>query len=232
VRVGSARFLAESHADPAPLAAAVEAMEARAATPVLVAVDGVAAAALAVRDPLRPDARDAVADLRRLGLRVVLLSGDRRAAAEAVAREAGIDEVIAEASPGEKIARVRALREQGAVVAMAGDGVNDAAALAAADLSFAMSTGTDVALQAADVALVGGRLASIPAAVRLARAAIAVIRQNLFWAFGYNALAIPLAAGALYPWTGWLLSPVIASAAMALSSVSVVGNSLRLRRFR
>jgi Cu+-exporting ATPase len=197
-----------------------------------VAVDGVAVAALAVRDPIRPGAREAVAELRRLGLRVVLLSGDRRATAEAVGRDVGIGEVIAEASPEEKIARVRGLRRGGAVVAMAGDGVNDAAALAAADLSFAMGTGTDVALGAADVALVGGRLAAIPAAVRLARSAIRVIRQNLVWAFGYNALGIPLAAGVLYPWTGWLLSPVVASAAMALSSVSVVSNSLRLRRFR
>jgi Cu+-exporting ATPase len=197
-----------------------------------VAVAGRGAAVLGVRDPLRPDAREAVAALRTMGLRVVLLSGDRRASATAVAREAGIDEVFAEASPEEKIAHVRRLREEGAVVAMAGDGVNDAAALAAADLSIAMGSGTDVALEAADVALIGGRLTSLPGVIRLARRAIVIIRQNLFWAFGYNAVGIPLAAGVFYAWTGWLLSPVFASAAMALSSVSVVTNSLRLRTFR
>ncbi len=230
VRVGTAAFLASQQADPAALADAVAAMERDAATPVLVAVDGRAVAALGVRDPLRPDARDAVAALKRLGLRVILLSGDRRGTTEAVAREAGIDEVIAEATPQDKIAKVRALREAGAVVAMAGDGVNDAAALAAADLSLAMGSGTDVALEAADVALAGGKLASIPAVLRLARSARRIIRQNLVWAFGYNVIGIPLAAGVFFPWTGWLLSPVFASAAMALSSVSVVGNSLRLRR--
>ncbi|MFN8179639.1 MAG: heavy metal translocating P-type ATPase [bacterium] len=232
VRVGTAAFLVEQGAELAGLSAAVRSIEERGATPVCVAVEGRALAALAVRDPLRKDAREAVSALRAMGLRVLLLSGDRKASAEAAAREVGIDEVIAEASPEEKIARVRRLREEGAVVAMAGDGVNDAAALAAADLSIAMGSGTDVALEAADVALIGGRLTSLPAVIRLARSAIGIIRQNLAWAFGYNALGIPLAAGVFYPWTGWLLSPVFASAAMALSSVSVVTNSLRLRGFR
>jgi Cu+-exporting ATPase len=232
VRVGTATFLTEQGADLGPLAGAAAEIESRGATPVLVAVDGRAAAALAVRDPLRADARAAVAALRALGLRVTLLSGDREASARAAAREAGIDDVIAEASPEEKIAHVRRLRDAGHVVAMAGDGVNDAAALAAADLSIAMGSGTDVAREAADVTLVGGRLAALPATLRLARSALGIIRQNLIWAFGYNALGIPLAAGVFYPWTGWLLSPVFASAAMALSSVSVVTNSLRLRRFR
>ena len=230
VRVGTVEFLAERGADVTALDRTVHAMERGGATVVCIAVDERAAAALALRDPLRADAREAVGELRAMGLRVLLLSGDRHPSAEAAAREAGIDEVIAEASPEQKIAHVHRLRQAGAVVAMVGDGVNDAAALAAADLSIAMGSGSDVAREAADVVLLGGRLASVPATLRLARRAIAIIRQNLFWAFGYNALGIPLAAGVFYSWTGWLLSPVFASAAMALSSVSVVTNSLRLRR--
>jgi Cu+-exporting ATPase len=232
MRVGTAKFLADQGADPASLAEAAQRMEERGATPVLVAADGRALAALSVRDTLRPDACEAVAALRGRGLSVVLLSGDRRAVVEAVAREAGIAEFLAEASPAEKVEHVRRLRAGGSVVAMVGDGVNDAAALAAADLGIAMGSGSDVALQAADVALVGGRLTAVADVLRLAREAIAIIRQNLVWAFGYNVIGIPLAAGLFWPWTGWLLSPVLASAAMALSSVSVVSNSLRLRRFR
>jgi Cu+-exporting ATPase len=187
---------------------------------------------LAMRDPLRADARVAVEQLQRAGARVVLLSGDRRRTAEAIARELGIHDVIAEASPEQKLREIQKLRDGGAVVAMVGDGVNDAAALAAADLGIAAGSGADVALEAADVALIGGRLTSIPDTLRLARQSIRIIHQNLFWAFGYNALGIPLAAGLLEPWTGWLISPALASAAMALSSVSVVTNSLRLRGFR
>ncbi len=232
VRVGTVEFLREKDADPGPLRGIASRMEARGETPVLVAVNGVAVAAFGVRDPIQEGAADAVRALEDLGLRVVLLSGDRRGVAEHVAAEVGIRDVVAPATPEEKIAHVRMLRAQGRVVLMAGDGVNDAPALAEADLGVAMGGGADVAREAADVTLVSGRLSSLPAAVRLSRATIRVLRQNLAWAFGYNVLAIPLAAGLFYPWTGWMLSPVVASAAMALSSVSVVSNSLRLGRFR
>jgi len=152
--------------------------------------------------------------------------------AEAVGAEIGADEVVAEASPEQKIAFVRARREAGKCVAMVGDGVNDAPSLAAANVGIAMGTGTDVARAAADVTLVGGRLEAVADLIRLSRATVTIVRQNLAWAFGYNAIGIPIAAGVLFPWTGWLLSPVFASAAMAWSSVSVVSNSLRLRAFR
>jgi len=218
--------------DPAALEEKARAFEEEGGTPVFVGVDGEVRAVLKIRDPMQEGAADAVAELRQLGLRVVLLSGDRKRVAEVVGREAGVDEVIGEADPERKIECVRALRANGAVVLMAGDGVNDAPALAEADLGVAMGGGADVAREAADVTLVSGRLSSLPGAVKLSRAAIRIIRMNLAWAFGYNVIAIPVAAGVFYPWTGWMLSPVIASAAMAMSSVSVVTNSLRLRRFR
>ncbi len=229
VLVGNARFLDEEDVDAEPLREALAAAERRAETPILVAVDGRAALLLGVRDPVRAGAREAVGALRRGGVRVVLLTGDRRGTAEAVAGEIGIDEVVAEALPWDKVDFVKALRAEGRKVAMVGDGVNDAPALAAADLGIALAGGAGVAAEAADVTLLGRRLDAVPATLRLARAAHRVIRQNLGWAFGYNVLGIPLAAGVFYPWTGWLLSPVVASAAMALSSVSVVTNALRLR---
>lgn len=232
VRVGTAAFLREKDVDPEPLRETVERFEGEASTPVLVGIDGVASGVFAVRDPVQAGAAEAVAELHRLGLKVVLLSGDRRPVADAVAAQVGADEVRAEASPEDKVRFVQERRAAGSVVLMAGDGVNDAPALAEADLGVAMGGGADVAREAADVTLVSGQLRSLPSAVRLARAAIRIIHQNLWWAFGYNVIAIPLAAGVFYPWTGWLLSPVVASAAMALSSVSVVMNSLRLRRFR
>jgi Cu+-exporting ATPase len=232
VRVGRAEFLREKGVDPGPLAGHVAALEADGATPVLVGADGAALGVLGVRDPLREDAAAGVAALKRLGLRVVLLSGDRRAVVELVGREIDADEVVAEASPEGKVEHVRGLRARGARVVMVGDGVNDAPSLAAADVGVAIGTGTDVARGAADVTLVGGHIAAVADFVRLSRRTTRIVRQNLAWAFGYNALGIPIAAGVLYPWTGWLLSPVFASAAMALSSVSVVSNSLRLRAFR
>jgi len=231
-RVGTAAFLGAKGVDPGPLAAAAAEIERAGATPVLVGADGVALGVLGIRDPLRPDAPAAVASLKRLGARVVLLSGDRRGVAEAVGAEIGADEVVAEASPEQKIAFVRRRREAGERVAMVGDGVNDAPSLAAADVGIAMGSGTDVARAAADVTLVGGRLEAVADLVRLSRSTVSIVRQNLAWAFGYNAIGIPIAAGVLFPWTGWLLSPVFASAAMAWSSVSVVSNSLRLRAFR
>ena len=181
-------------------------------------------------DRPKPEARHAVARLGDLGLSVAMLTGDREAAARAVARDVGIEEVFSGVLPQEKASKVKELQARGRVVAMVGDGVNDAPALAAADLGIAIGAGADVAREAADVTLVGGSLESVADAVALSRAMFATIRQNLFFAFLYNVLGIPIAAGALYPWTGFLLSPMIASAAMAASSVSVVANSLRLAR--
>ena len=199
-------------------------------TPVLVAADGEVAGLIGVADPVREGAEAAVKELRALGCEVVLLTGDRRETAEAVARQVGIDRVLAEVLPGGKAEEIARLKTGGRKVAMVGDGINDAPALAAADLGIALGTGSDLAIAASDVTLVGSDPRSIGAALSLARRALRTIRQNLAWAFVYNVLGIPLAAGTLYPWTGRLLSPVVASAAMALSSVSVVMNSLRLRR--
>ncbi len=194
-----------------------------------VTVDGVLAGHIAVADALRPEAPAVVARLRRMGLDVAMITGDRRGTAETIARQAGIERVLAEVLPDAKAREVASLRAAGARVAMVGDGVNDAPALAEADLGIAMGSGTDVAMETAGVTLVRGELERVATAIALARAALRTIRQNLFWAFVYNVLGIPLAAGALYPWTGLELSPMFAAAAMALSSVSVVGNSLRLR---
>jgi len=192
---------------------------------VVVAWDGLARGALVVADTPKPDAAEAIARLRHLGLRPILLTGDSLAAARAVAAEVGIDEVIAGVLPVEKVATIRALQAQGRTVAMVGDGVNDAAALATADLGIAMGTGTDAAIEASDLTLVRGDLLSVPTAIRLSRATLGTIRANLFWAFAYNVAAIPLAAFGL-------VTPVLAAAAMALSSIFVVTNSLRLFKFR
>ena len=225
VLVGRPAWLAEQGVDTAALDARFAAAEQDGATAVMVAWDGRARAALVVRDPLKDTSRDAIEDLRALGLRPVLLTGDNQGAAQAVAREVGIDEVVAQVLPEEKVDVVRRLQDAGRQVAMVGDGVNDAAALATADLGLAMGTGTDVAIEAADVTLVRGDLRSAAQAIRLSRRTLRVIRQNLFWAFAYNVAAIPLAALGL-------LNPMIAGAAMAFSSVLVVANSLRLRTFR
>ena len=204
------------------------------ATPVLVAIDGTPAGVLAVADTLKAEAAEAVRRLEGAGIAVWMITGDRLATAHAIARQAGIaaDQVLAEVRPDEKAQRVRALQSEGRTVAMVGDGINDAPALAQADLGIAIGTGADVAIEASDVTLVGDDLRAVPGALRLSRATMRTIRQNLGWAFGYNFLLIPVAAGLLYPLTGWLLSPALAAGAMALSSVSVVSNSLRLRRFR
>jgi Cu+-exporting ATPase len=192
---------------------------------VLAAWDGEARAVLVVADAVKPTSAEAVSALRALGLRPVLLTGDTRATADAVGRAVGIDEVVAEVLPEEKVRAVAALQAQGRVVAMAGDGVNDAPALVRADLGLAVGTGTDVAMEASDLTILSGDLRGAADAIRLSRATLRTIRQNLAWAFAYNVAALPLAAAGL-------LDPVIAAAAMGLSSVSVVGNALRLRRFR
>jgi Cu+-exporting ATPase len=232
VVLGNAAFLAEHGVDAGPLAAGAERLRADGATAIFMGVDGRLGAAFAIADPVKPTTADAIAALRREGVRIVMLTGDNRTTARAVAARLGIDEVEAEVLPDQKSAVVERLRGEGRVVAMAGDGVNDAPALAAADVGIAMGTGTDVAMESAGVTLLRGDLMGIVKARRLSRATMRNIRQNLFFAFAYNAAGVPVAAGVLYPAFGLLLSPIIAAAAMALSSVSVVGNALRLRSFR
>jgi Cu+-exporting ATPase len=233
VRVGTPRWFEELGINTATLKPLVERLEVAARSVAVVVVDGRLEACFGVADPLKPTSAAAVAALRRLGLQVVMLSGDARRTAEVVAAQVGIERVIAEVRPADKSSVIRKLQEQGeGPVAMVGDGINDAPALAQADVGIAMGTGTDVAIAASDITLISGNLAGVPAAIELSRAAMANIRQNLFFAFAYNVAGIPLAAGLLFPLTGWLLSPMIAGAAMAFSSVSVVSNALRLRRFR
>ena len=227
--IGNARFLAESGVETAALAAEAETLRSDGATAIFVAVDGEAAGIIAIADPIKPTTPAAIEALHREGIRIVMLTGDNRTTAEAVARRLGIDEVEADVLPDRKSEVVQRLRKEGRVVAMAGDGVNDAPALATADVGIAMGTGTDVAIESAGVTLLGGDLTGIVRARRLSHATMRNIRQNLFFAFIYNAAGVPVAAGVLYPTFGILLSPIIAAAAMALSSVSVIGNALRLR---
>jgi Cu+-exporting ATPase len=234
VLAGNESLLTDAGVDPAPLTGIAEATAAAASTPVLVAVDGRAAGVIGIADTVKPESAEAISRLHAAGLEVWMLTGDRAAVARAIGTEVGIppERILAEVRPDKKAARVAELQAAGSVVAMVGDGINDAPALAQADLGVAIGTGADVAVEASDITLVGDDLRSVPAAIRLSRATMRTIRQNLGWAFGYNVLLIPVAAGALYPLTGTLLSPALAAAAMALSSVSVVSNSLRLRRFR
>jgi Cu+-exporting ATPase len=216
----------------AALAERVDALQAEGKTVVYLAFAGRVLALLAAADVLKPEATKTVAQLKALGLDVVMLTGDHRRTAEAIARQASIDRVFAEVLPEGKATVIATLRAQGRVVAMVGDGINDAPALAGADVGIAMGSGTDVAIDAADVTLMRADLQGVVAALALSRRTIRIIRENLVWAFGYNVVLIPVAAGALYPLWGVLLSPILAGAAMALSSVSVVTNSLRLRRWR
>jgi len=232
VAVGNMRLMEEAGVDVASQAAEAERLRADGATVFFVAVDGQAFGIVTVADPIKETKQAAVASLAKNGVRVVMLTGDNRTTAEAVAKRLGITEVEAEVLPEDKQRIVEPLKAEGRRVAMAGDGVNDAPALAAADVGIAMGTGTAVAIESAGVALLSGDLMGIVRARRLSQAVMGNIRQNLFFAFAYNALGVPIAAGVLYPFFGILLSPLIAAAAMSLSSVSVVGNALRLRTVR
>jgi Cu+-exporting ATPase len=217
----------------APIEAAkkrAEELRTQGQTTLFVAVDGKLAGLIGVADPIRPSTADALRALREEGIRVVMVTGDSWTTAKAVAAKLGIEEVQAEVLPAQKREIVARLRSEGRIVAMAGDGINDAPALAEAEVGIAMGTGTDVAMESADIVLVKGDLQGIVRARRLSRATMRNIRQNLFWAFAYNVLGVPVAAGVLYPVSGLLLSPMIASAAMSFSSVSVIANALRLRR--
>ena len=232
VRVGSVRWLSAGRAAGAGVGAIAAELGARGVTALAVEVDGALVGVIGVADPIKPGAAEAIARLRAQGVTTLMLSGDREEVAQAVAAQLGLDRVVAGVLPEGKAAEVQRLRAAGHVVAMVGDGVNDAPALAAADLGIAMGRGADAAKATADITLLRDDLSGVVDALALSRATMRTIRANLFWAFLYNSVGIPLAAGVLYPFTGWLLSPMIASAAMAFSSVSVVLNSLRLRRFR
>jgi P-type Cu+ transporter len=230
VAVGGPRLFTEEGIDFSSMAEEMERFTAEGKTPLLVAASGKAIGLLAVADREKPTSREAVRKLKALGLKVAMVTGDRAKTARAIAARVGIEEVFAEVLPADKALKVKELQSRGEAVAMVGDGVNDAPALAQADVGIAIGAGADVAIEAADITLVGGSLEAVAQAIGLSRATLATIRQNLFFAFFYNVVGIPVAAGALYPFTGWLLSPMIASAAMAASSVSVVTNSLRLAR--
>ncbi|MCG5501510.1 heavy metal translocating P-type ATPase [Ectothiorhodospira lacustris] len=230
--IGSPRFLAESNIDIAGTEASVAHLAGQGVTPVLVALGGRPAALLGISDPLKPSAVAAVARLKSLGLKVVMVTGDDERTARAVARDLGIDEVVAQVLPEGKVEAVQRLRASGMKVAFVGDGINDAPALAAADVGLAIGSGTDVAMESASVVLMSDDLRHVAHAIALSRATIRNIQQNLFWAFAYNATLLPVAAGVLYPFFGLLLSPMFAAAAMSLSSVSVLSNALRLKRFQ
>jgi Cu+-exporting ATPase len=231
VLVGSARLLAGAGIGTDRLEAAAAELSGDGKTPVLAAVDGQPAGVRAVADPVKDDSAAAIAALRQLGAQVVMLTGDNARTAAAIARQTGVSRVLAEVLPEHKAGEIRRLQAEGAVVGMVGDGINDAPALAAADVGLALGTGTDVAIEAADVTLISGSLAGVVTAIGLSRATMRNIRQNLFFALAYNGIGIPVAAGILYPFLGIRLSPIIAAAAMALSSLSVVTNANRLRSY-
>jgi Cu+-exporting ATPase len=233
ILIGKEKFLADSNVRfPEDLTKEAHRLQERAETTVWIAVNGDAVGVLGIADPIKPTTREAVRKLHEIGLKIIMCTGDNQRTAESVARQLGIDEFKAEVMPDEKIKIIRDLKAQGAIVAMAGDGINDAPALAAADVGIAMGTGTDVAIESAGITLVKGDLMGIVKAIHLSRTVMRNIRQNLFFAFIYNALGVPIAAGVLYPFFGLLLSPMIAGAAMSFSSVSVIVNALRLRSIK
>ena len=232
IEVISLRHARERSLELGSLGQDADRLAAQGRTPVIVVVNNTVYAVIAISDPIKPTAKEAILHLKKLGLTVTMVSGDSRKGAEAVAQEVAIDDVIPEVLPSQKAELVKKLQERGGHVAMVGDGVNDAPALAQADVGIAIGTGTDIAMEASDVTLIRGDLRGVVTAIQLSQRTLRTIRWNLLWAFGYNVLLIPVAAGVLYPLTGWLLSPVLASAAMAWSSLSVVLNSLTLRRFK
>ncbi|MDD3018806.1 MAG: heavy metal translocating P-type ATPase [Comamonas sp.] len=231
IEIGADRFMQQLGLEVTAFAAVAQRLGQEGKTPLYAAIDGQLVAMLAVADPIKPSTPAAIAALHQLGLKVAMVTGDNRHTAQAVARQLGIDEVVAEVLPGGKVQAVQRLQERHGTLAYVGDGINDAPALAQADVGIAIGTGTDIAIEAADVVLMSGDLGGVPKALALSQATMGNIRQNLFWAFAYNVALIPLAAGVLYPVNGTLLSPMLAAGAMALSSVFVVSNALRLRRF-
>jgi Cu+-exporting ATPase len=232
VQIGTQRWMSELGIKTASLQPQKDTWEAAAKTVVLIAVDGELEGIIGIADAVKPSSVAAVKALRKLNLEVVMLTGDNQKTAEAIARQVGIVRVEAQVRPEQKAAKIRELQQEGKIVAMVGDGINDAPALAQADVGIAIGTGTDVAIAASDITLISGELQGIVTAIELSKATINNIRQNLFFAFIYNILGIPIAAGILFPFFGWLLNPIIAGGAMAFSSVSVVTNALRLRNFK
>ncbi|MDP3102972.1 MAG: copper-translocating P-type ATPase, partial [Phenylobacterium sp.] len=232
IAVGADRHMVRLGIDVQPFAETAVRMGEMAKTPLYAAIDGKLAAVIAVSDPIKPTTPQAIRALHHMGLKVAMITGDNRRTAEAIGAQLGIDEVVAEVLPDGKVEAIKRLRAGGRAVTFVGDGINDAPALAEADVGIAIGTGTDVAIESADVVLMSGDLLGVSNAIALSKATIANIRQNLFWAFAYNASLIPVAAGVLYPITGTLLSPMLAAGAMALSSVFVLGNAMRLKRFK
>jgi P-type Cu+ transporter len=232
VVVGNENFLSEMKVDVSALAQQADALRRQGQTVVFVGIDGRAGGVIGIADPIKPSTPQALRDLRTAGLRIVMLTGDSQSTAESTARALNITEFQAGVQPEQKTAVVQRLQKEGRIVAMAGDGINDAPALAQADVGIAMGTGTDVAMETGGVTLVKGDLAAIVRVRKLSQATMRNIRQNLFFAFIYNSIGVPIAAGVLYPFFGWLLSPILAAAAMSFSSVSVIVNSLRLRKVK
>jgi len=232
VVLGNLKMMADKNISTDGLIKDVERLSDEGKTPIFLAVDNIAVGVIAVADTLKENSKEAVSALKKMGLTVAIITGDNRRTATAIGKELGVDRILSEVLPEDKAREVKKLQDEGKKVAMVGDGINDAPALAQADVGIAIGTGTDVAMEASDITLIGGDLRAIVTAIALSRATIRNVRQNLFWAFFYNVLLIPVAAGALYPFTGMLLDPMFAAAAMGLSSVSVVTNALRLKRFR
>jgi Cu+-exporting ATPase len=232
ILIGNRKLMDERDISLAELEEASDRLAGEGKTPLYAALDNKAAGIVAVADVLKPSSRAAIERLHRMGIEVAMITGDNKKTANAIARQVGIDRVLAEVLPNDKSAEVKKLQNEGRKVAMVGDGINDAPALAQADIGIAIGSGTDVAMESADIVLMRSDLIDVPTAINLSKRTIRTIKQNLFWAFGYNVLGIPIAAGVLYLFGGPLLNPVFAAAAMSLSSVSVLTNALRLKRFK